>query len=418
MPSNSVNVSRGGRTLLGQSSQREATTSGLSSRRKPTLSSHSARGEIVAVDAGEDAVSAMMVSGRKRKKTRTPTRAPVEPDGVIEISSDEEDRTRILTVRSNGHKQSHELQTSVSASTATTNIREVIEAAFDANATLREDLEHRTRHLEQELRIALEKAANLQKQADAACESKADVQKEHEALCDTLAALQQELEVAYAAHDQTRQEAQTTLDKNVRLEQEIQRTRDLFNTQRAQLVKFEEESTSMAVLAQVNAQLEELKTGNSRAQDFFSRMEQNVDCTICAYVLYNPCVLPCGHTFCQTCLEEYFDGIFAEHVVANPALDVPDVLPYHQALRQVNLDEAMRQQIRLELANVQAAHPRPAYICPMCRTPVTSTPAQNFALRDISELVGHIRGERNPRQADNGVRRNDGLLDRFFGVLQ
>jgi hypothetical protein len=41
----------------------------------------------------------------------------------------------------------------------------------------------------------------------------------------------------------------------------------------------------------------------SRSLGSFAEFESEFECTLCLQLFYNPSTLPCGHTFCQHCLE-------------------------------------------------------------------------------------------------------------------
>jgi RING-type zinc-finger len=129
--------------------------------------------------------------------------------------------------------------------------------------------------------------------------------------------------------------------------------------------------------------------------------------------LMGPSRLGCGHTFCQSCLEDWLSTTLAQHMTNHPNYNAHPPIPPHI----YGLPRHMQQQALLQLAPMQP--PPPKYTCPTCRQEVKSKPAETFALKAIVRTVANAMGERSPRKSGpvmkkgaNGSR--EGPWDGFF----
>lgn len=122
------------------------------------------------------------------------------------------------------------MTTPLSVPSAGTNVREIFEAACEANASLRQEHQHEVAQLKADLKKVEEKAATLRAEVDAAIQSKEHAQKELVATCDTLAALQQELELSRITHERDEQEVRAAARRSVHLERELQAARTVRST--------------------------------------------------------------------------------------------------------------------------------------------------------------------------------------------
>ena len=121
-----------------------------------------------------------------------------------------------------------------------------------------------------------------------------------------------------------------------------------------------------------------------------------MSCAICVHVFRDPYVyvfqsiiasavsqpltcgrLRCGHTFCQVCLEGYFDTKLQTHIQINPdyAEYIHNMPRYRLVLQQHDMDAEVRQHILGEIAAINATAPRPELNCPTCRLLVLSRPS-------------------------------------------
>jgi len=144
-----------------------------------------------------------------------------------------------------------------------------------------------------------------------------------------------------------------------------------------------------------------------------SQIEDIITCEICALRMWDPYTLPCGHTFCRSCLEDWFSTTLAQHMTTHPNYNVNPPYPAH--LR--GLPHHLRQRAQLEFALMQP--PLPPYTCPTCREEVKTKPAESFALKTIVRTVANAMGETSPRKVPafrrkgpNGI--SEGPWDGFF----
>ncbi|KAJ7031645.1 hypothetical protein C8F04DRAFT_1110142 [Mycena alexandri] len=133
-------------------------------------------------------------------------------------------------------------------------------------------------------------------------------------------------------------------------------------------------------------------------------LEEQVTCEVCSSKMWSPFILPdCGHTFCQTDLENWFATALKLHRNVYPHYNVnaPAVNAYGLpgAVNPYN-PYGLMQQI-----------PLPAYSCPKCREKVRSKPIQNFALKSLVRAVAGPSGETSPKKVVGG---SNNVWSRFF----
>lgn len=158
--------------------------------------------------------------GRKRPRLQPTAKRSTSP--VIEISSDDEQiSVALYQKRSTVSRTAIEGDPQPLGSSTTAHVREVFEAACEANVALRQEHQREVKRLENDLRTAAEKVATLQREVSAATSSEKESQRERDAVYDTLAALQQELEAAHVAYDQAAEELRVAEDKGARIEEEL-----------------------------------------------------------------------------------------------------------------------------------------------------------------------------------------------------
>ncbi|KAH9840948.1 uncharacterized protein C8Q71DRAFT_854796 [Rhodofomes roseus] len=224
-------------------------------------------------------------------------------------------------------------------------------------------------HLEKDLKIQIDRNDALQEALTAASSAREK--------------LQRELEAAYKASDELLKELVST-------------TEDIEDPQALP----QREET-------VNA-----------AQAFIDALQSDTTCTICTHRLWLPYALSCGHTACQTCIQEWFNEALIQHLDKNPHLEMPNVQPYREALRNPELQGVDRDRVKAELTAVLQHYPPPRYTCPICRQVVKARPTEEVALRSIVWTVAEIQGEENPYkripEAGGSIHGNEGIWDGFF----
>ncbi|OBZ78286.1 hypothetical protein A0H81_02208 [Grifola frondosa] len=129
-------------------------------------------------------------------------------------------------------------------------------------------------------------------------------------------------------------------------------------------------------------------------KEFLSVMDEHITCQLCASKMWIPFVLNCGHVFCQSCLEKWFDTMHMQHMMTYPDYDPQAMISpnYRYALEDPQTPEDVRRMIRLELTVMQESQPR--YTCPNCRIVIRSKPIEVFTLRDmVHSVAGAIAKE-------------------------
>ncbi|KAF8893936.1 hypothetical protein BD779DRAFT_1669452 [Infundibulicybe gibba] len=186
---------------------------------------------------------------------------------------------------------------------------------------------------------------------------------------------------------------------------------------------------SEEALARCQQELLELKTAGSKDSTEGklvldgSIIEDNLCCEVCTNKMWVPYLLPdCGHTFCQTCLQDWFSSVLVQHIANHPHynLDQPNIFLIPQitaALR--GMLSARNPQIQHLLTQLHSQQPR--YTCPTCRKPVHGRPIENFALKALIRTIASAGGESSPKKAANskgkGVTLRDDPWSGFFPRL-
>ncbi|KAF5322491.1 hypothetical protein D9619_001364 [Psilocybe cf. subviscida] len=147
-----------------------------------------------------------------------------------------------------------------------------------------------------------------------------------------------------------------------------------------------------------------------------SVLDEQLECDICTRRLWTPYIIPdCGHTFCESCLIEWFGVAHAQFMQDHP------VNPMQHDLLYI-LDHVARTPGLLQSRNIldvlrSRLPPTPKYTCPSCRGPVTSRPVEDYSLKQVVHKVAEAMGEKPPpskNSGKNGKGTTGGIWDGFF----
>ncbi|PCH43913.1 hypothetical protein WOLCODRAFT_138667 [Wolfiporia cocos MD-104 SS10] len=148
-----------------------------------------------------------------------------------------------------------------------------------------------------------------------------------------------------------------------------------------------------------------------------SMLEDHIGCEICLLPMWTPYALSCGHTFCQSCLQDWFSTILAHHMDVTPGYNHIRIAELNAQLREPGLHVQMRHRIIALLSSIEAETPSPTYSCPSCRATVTSRPSEVFALKNIVHAIATAKGESPPKKplpSNAASSSAGGLWDGFF----
>ncbi|KAJ3810389.1 hypothetical protein F5876DRAFT_41929 [Lentinula aff. lateritia] len=136
-----------------------------------------------------------------------------------------------------------------------------------------------------------------------------------------------------------------------------------------------------------------------------SDVEDSVTCEICTMKMWTPYILECGHTYCQSCLQDWFSTMLAQHMAAHPNYNINQPQhPYGADMYAAYPGFAQHHYMHL----LGAVTPQPRYTCPICRKQVRNPPVEDFNLKKIVRAVASVQGESSPRKEEMGSGRRKG----------
>ncbi|KAH9945682.1 hypothetical protein B0H21DRAFT_425025 [Amylocystis lapponica] len=152
----------------------------------------------------------------------------------------------------------------------------------------------------------------------------------------------------------------------------------------------------------------------AKSKNIVAELDDYLSCEICTLKMWTPYTLACGHTFCETCLADWFNTALVTHKAAHPQTYAA-LQTYRNALRDAGLPAAARRQLQVQVSALVRHQPAPSYTCPTCRAPVTARPAAVFALKHVVRVVAGAMGEQSPKKpAPAPAHMHAGPWDAFF----
>ncbi|SJK97740.1 uncharacterized protein ARMOST_00993 [Armillaria ostoyae] len=156
-----------------------------------------------------------------------------------------------------------------------------------------------------------------------------------------------------------------------------------------------------------------------------SKLEDDINCEICTLKMWSPYLLPeCGHTFCQSCLRDWFNTTLEQHRRQHPHYHPNQPIMLPDFLREMMFyPQIAPQQLSALVKQITAASGGPVFSCPTCREPVKNRPVEIFAIKSLVRTVAAAQGESSPRKEppegrsrnkNKAPARQEGPWDRFF----
>ncbi|TFL04754.1 hypothetical protein BDV98DRAFT_602173 [Pterulicium gracile] len=164
--------------------------------------------------------------------------------------------------------------------------------------------------------------------------------------------------------------------------------------------------------AKLAKEIAELKQCGGKTALDATELEDTVTCEICASTMWAPYITPnCGHSFCGTCLQEWFAKILSTHLQRHPAYSVATL---HRLPAQLQLDVLHHPPDAIDIRRPQYGYlPDPQFTCPHCRTRISKPPTVNRALQTIGRLGAKAASENSPKKATRPVTQ-ERLWGKFF----
>ncbi|KAF8995455.1 hypothetical protein BDQ17DRAFT_1250636, partial [Cyathus striatus] len=139
-------------------------------------------------------------------------------------------------------------------------------------------------------------------------------------------------------------------------------------------------------------------------------VEDHLNCEICTHRIWTPYILPgCGHSFCQSCLQDWFSTILTQYMNNHPEYNPNAPNVYINQLAALIADPRLLQHPQITHMLAHRVQQKPSYTCPTCRILVLSKPIEDFALKSLIRMISAASDEACPPDATN-----PSLWDGFF----
>ncbi|KAF9528524.1 hypothetical protein CPB83DRAFT_854310 [Crepidotus variabilis] len=166
----------------------------------------------------------------------------------------------------------------------------------------------------------------------------------------------------------------------------------------------------LSTLREENKELQLLrKPGNNKVSLDTDKISDHLDCEICTTRMWAPYVLPdCGHTFCQSCLGDWFAQTQAQYINSHPhynpnaLMTNPAVNNLYQVVQSIIINPHAANHPHVKALLNQTLPQHPEYTCPTCREPITSRPTESFVVKAMVRTVAAALGECSPKKPSTG----------------
>ncbi|KAI1786176.1 hypothetical protein LXA43DRAFT_1099467 [Ganoderma leucocontextum] len=133
------------------------------------------------------------------------------------------------------------------------------------------------------------------------------------------------------------------------------------------------------------------KTSAQTDKHLMTIIAEKIDCPICFRKMWRPYTLTeCGHSFCVSCLQVWFNTAYAKHLDEYPAYNPQQLIPatVRAQLARADIPPRIRRDLKSMVAGIFHETRRPQFSCPNCREPVHAPPVENFVLKDLIHTIG------------------------------
>ncbi|KAK7689304.1 hypothetical protein QCA50_007095 [Cerrena zonata] len=145
-------------------------------------------------------------------------------------------------------------------------------------------------------------------------------------------------------------------------------------------------------------------------------LDDQLCCEICTLRMWTPYTLGCGHMFCQSCLQDWFNSILKKHRAEHSTYEANSrrLAQYRELLCNPRLAAHQRRYIEEHARALQASMEQPVFTCPTCRVGAKDKPIEIYTLKQVVRAISEAMGESSPKILPPRDSKEVGPWDRFF----